>query len=60
VLARREDGSTVAFTARCKVLLCCGAIDTPRLLMLSGVGPAGQLRQRGIEVVADLAGLGAA
>ena len=38
--------------------MCCGAIDTPRLLLLSGIGPATQLRELGIEVVADVPGVG--
>ena len=41
-----------------EVILCGGAINSPQLLMLSGVGPAAHLRQHGIEVVADLPGVG--
>ena len=37
-----------------EVLVCAGAIGSPQLLMLSGVGPAAQLRKAGIEPVADL------
>jgi choline dehydrogenase len=44
--------------ARREVVLCAGAVDSPRLLMLSGVGPAGHLREHGIGVVADLPGVG--
>jgi choline dehydrogenase len=40
------------------VLLCGGAVNSPQLLMLSGVGPAAHLREHGIEVKADLAGVG--
>lgn len=36
-----------------EVLLCGGAINSPQLLMLSGIGPAAQLRRHGIEVLAD-------
>ncbi|HZX78420.1 choline dehydrogenase [Lysobacter sp.] len=36
-----------------EVLLCGGAINSPQLLMLSGIGPAMQLRRHGIELVAD-------
>ena len=42
-----------------EVLLCGGAINSPQLLMLSGLGPAAHLRQHGIEVLADLRGVGA-
>ncbi|MEO6264172.1 MAG: GMC family oxidoreductase N-terminal domain-containing protein, partial [Luteimonas sp.] len=37
--------------AACEVILCGGAINSPQLLMLSGIGPAAQLRRHGIEVV---------
>jgi choline dehydrogenase-like flavoprotein len=39
-------------------VLCAGAIDTPRLLLLSGIGPAGDLGRLGIEVAADVPGVG--
>ncbi len=42
-----------------EVILCGGAINSPQLLMLSGVGPADQLRRHGIAVVRDLPGVGA-
>jgi choline dehydrogenase len=41
-----------------EVILCGGAINSPQLLMVSGVGPAAQLRRLGIEVQADLPGVG--
>ena len=41
-----------------EVILCGGAINSPQLLQLSGVGHAGQLRALGIDVVADLPGVG--
>ena len=41
-----------------EVLLCGGAVNSPQLLMLSGIGPAAHLREHGIDVVADLAGVG--
>jgi choline dehydrogenase len=46
--------------ARCsgEVVLCAGAIGSPQLLMLSGIGPADQLRGLGIDPVADLADVG--
>ena len=42
-----------------RVVCCGGAIGTPHLLLLSGVGPADHLREHGIDVVADLPGVGA-
>jgi choline dehydrogenase len=44
--------------ARREVLLAAGAIRSPQLLELSGVGDAGLLRERGIKVVAHLPGVG--
>jgi choline dehydrogenase len=41
------------------VVLCAGAIGSPQLLMLSGVGPADALRVHGLEPVVDLGGVGA-
>jgi choline dehydrogenase len=41
-----------------EVILCAGAIHTPRLLLLSGVGPQADLEQLGIEPVIDLPGVG--
>ena len=42
-----------------EVLLCAGSIGSPQILQLSGIGPAGLLRQHGIAVVQDLPGVGA-
>lgn len=45
-------------SARREVIVCCGALNTPRLLQLSGVGPADLLRKLGVPVVHDLPGVG--
>jgi choline dehydrogenase-like flavoprotein len=42
-----------------RVVLCGGTLNSPHLLMLSGIGPATQLRAQGITVVQDLPGVGA-
>ncbi len=41
-----------------EIILAGGAINSPQVLMLSGIGPADHLRQMGIELVADLPGVG--
>src|SRR4029079_10250732 len=41
-----------------EIILCGGVIDSPKLLMLSGIGDAAQLKSLGIAVVADVPGVG--
>ena len=41
-----------------EVLLCAGAVDSPRLLMVSGMGPADELRSHGITIAVDLPDVG--
>ena len=55
----RKGGRLRRATASREVILCAGAIASPRLLMLSGIGPAEQLRTAGVEIVQDLPGVGA-
>ncbi|MEO8828618.1 GMC family oxidoreductase N-terminal domain-containing protein [Lapillicoccus sp.] len=49
----RHDGVTRTATARGEVVLSGGAVNTPHLLMLSGIGPGDDLRRHGIDVVVD-------
>ena len=62
---RRANGVTYAMGGKAfhqpvarEVLLCGGAINSPQTLMLSGIGPADELRRHSIEVVHDAAGVG--
>ena len=52
------DGAPRATRAANEVILCAGAIDTPRLLIMSGVGDAAELKRLDVPVVNDLAGVG--
>ena len=54
----RRGGVDEAIRARRGVILSAGALQSPQLLMLSGVGPAAHLRAHGVEVVADRAAVG--
>jgi choline dehydrogenase-like flavoprotein len=47
-------GVTLHAEAKREVILCCGVFNSPQLLMLSGVGPAGHLRSTGIAPLIDL------
>ncbi|WP_379071328.1 GMC family oxidoreductase [Mesorhizobium sp. UC74_2] len=52
------DGRVVQATAREEVILAAGALATPKIMMLSGLGPAAHLTELGIPVVRDMAGVG--
>ncbi|MEO6388072.1 MAG: FAD-dependent oxidoreductase [Croceibacterium sp.] len=54
----RRGGDVRTISARQGVVLSAGALNTPRLLMLSGIGPAEHLRGHGIACVADVPGVG--
>jgi len=52
-----QDGEQIEVRAD-RVVLCAGAINSPQLLMLSGIGPAEHLAEHGIPLVHDLPGVG--
>jgi choline dehydrogenase-like flavoprotein len=54
----REGGQLHQLKAAREVLLCAGALQSPQLLMLSGIGPAAHLQSHGIAVAHDLPGVG--
>jgi choline dehydrogenase-like flavoprotein len=54
----RQGGQLLQLKARHEVLLSAGALQSPQLLMLSGVGAGAELAKLGIEVVHDLPGVG--
>lgn len=54
----RQGGESHTVRATKEVILCGGAINSPQLLMLSGIGPGAHLAEKGIEVAHDLPGVG--
>ena len=55
----RVGGELRQLKASREVLLCAGALQSPQILMLSGIGPGAQLQQHGIVTAHDLPGVGA-
>ena len=53
-----QDGERRTLNPKAETILCAGAVDTPRLMLLSGLGPKQQLGEVGIPVVKDLPGVG--
>jgi choline dehydrogenase len=56
---RTADGTVRELTAQREVLLCAGAVNSPHILQLSGIGDPDRLRAAGIEPVHELPGVGA-
>ena len=54
----RHEGRTLTAHADQEIIVTAGAFATPKLLMLSGIGPAGELRRHGIGTRVDLCGVG--
>jgi choline dehydrogenase len=55
----RRDGRRQELTASTEIILAAGTINSPQLLMLSGIGPGDILRRCGIPVINELSGVGA-
>lgn len=53
-----QSGTKLTVSPKAEMILCAGAVDTCRLLLLSGIGPRDQLQSLGIPVVHDLPGVG--
>jgi choline dehydrogenase len=53
-----QNGERRVIRARREVILCAGALETPKLLLLSGVGPHAELAKHGIQMVSDLPAVG--
>jgi choline dehydrogenase-like flavoprotein len=58
VVVRNKNGTVETINATTEVILSGGAINSPQLLLLSGIGPAEELKALGIEVMHDLPGVG--
>ncbi|NMJ43853.1 FAD-binding protein [Roseomonas sp. JC162] len=55
----RQGGAIRRITVTREVILCGGAVNSPHVLQMSGIGPAEHLRSLGIEVLADMPAVGA-
>lgn len=53
-----RGGKVEVIKARREVIIAASSINSPKLLMLSGIGPAAHLAEHGIKVIADRAGVG--
>lgn len=58
IAVRLVSGQTMTLKPRKEIILSAGAVDTPRLMLHSGLGPRGQLEDLGISVVKDIPGVG--
>lgn len=54
----QRAGQSIEFRAAREVILCAGTIESPKILQISGVGPAGLLKRIGVSVVHESAGVG--
>ncbi len=58
IYKKKAKGADHSVSAKREVILCAGALQSPQLLQLSGIGAADELRQHGIPVRHDLPGVG--
>jgi len=58
IVARTDNSSVVTVSARKEIILAAGAIHTPQILQLSGVGPRSVLEAANIPVLLHLPGVG--
>ena len=57
-VAYLRDGKTLEARAKREVILSGGAVNSPQLLLLSGIGPGNHLREHGIDIILDLPWVG--
>lgn len=53
VVYTRGDGASITARAAREVVVCAGALESPKLLMLSGIGPADELARHGIDIAVE-------
>ena len=58
VRVKLADGSVRTYRCEKEVILCAGAINSPKLLMLSGVGPAAVLDRANVKLRVEVPGVG--
>jgi choline dehydrogenase len=54
----QHRGKVQIIRANCEVIVCCGAIKSPQVLMLSGIGPAAELNKHGISIRHEMPAVG--